>query len=503
MNRRKTLGSILFVTISNISTIISGVFVGFLLPKMVSLDGYGYYKVFTLYCSYIGLFTLGLHDGIVLKYGGTNYEEFDKKKFRSYFKWYLLINACFSLIILAISQFALQGDYRIIFFLLSINIMANSITGYFQQISQITQRFTEYSVRKIVTSIINIASIALLYIFYKNGNEILYLYYVFVFVFINIIMTVWYIFTYREIVFGDSYSIKETKKDAKALIENGFPLTIANLCSSLILTLDRQFVSLLFPTATYAIYAFAYNILSLVTVATSAISAVLYPLLKRTDETNLKNSYSIIVSILLALVGVAMVAYFPLREIIHFILPKYNDSIEIFRIIFPGLGISTVITVAMHNYYKTLGRNIVYFKRSIFILVLSFLANCIAYFIFRTTISISVASIITMIIWYIVVENEFVISFNYKRGKNFCFLILYMVGFYIISAMKNSIVGSIIYGCFIMLLIGTFYHKEFSAILKLQQCNEDFQKEYLFKRLERTVMKVLWIGKPGERYRNG
>ncbi len=465
MGKSKTLSSIVFVTISNVSTIISGLFVGFLLPKIISLDGYGFYKTFTLYASYIGLFTLGLHDGIILEYGGTNYEDFDKKKFRSLFRWYCLINLFFSSVILFISVFVLQGEYRVIFFLLAFDIMANNITGYFQQLSQITQRFTEYSMRKIITSLINVISIGIMYAYYKCGHNITYLAYIVFFVLCNFVMSIWYIYTYKEIVFGESYGLMPTKQDAKKMIVTGLPLTIANLCASFILTLDRQFVSILFPNSTYAIYAFAYNMLSLVTVATSAVSTVLYPFLKRTNAADLKKSYTGIVSTLLVFVSCAMLAFFPLKEFVKFFLPKYGDSIVIFRIIFPGLGISTVITVAMHNYYKTIGKNLGYFKKSVGILVLSAVANGIAYAVFKTTASISVASIITMLVWYLAAEQEFVKTFAYHRWKNFSFLVLYMCGFYIISSVTNSLISGIAYLLFITVLILAFYHKEIKTLI--------------------------------------
>lgn len=82
--------------------------------------------------------------------------------------------------------------------------------------------------------------------------------------------------------------MRDTLPEIVHLIQIGFPLLFANLCSTLILTLDRQFVNVLFDNATYAVYAFAYNMLSLVTVATSAISTVLYPTLKRVDLESIK-----------------------------------------------------------------------------------------------------------------------------------------------------------------------------------------------------------------------
>lgn len=65
----KNIKSVSQVILSNLTTIVSGVLVGFLLPKIMSVESYGWYKTFTLYSSYLGFFGLGIIDGIVLKYG--------------------------------------------------------------------------------------------------------------------------------------------------------------------------------------------------------------------------------------------------------------------------------------------------------------------------------------------------------------------------------------------------------------------------------------------------
>ena len=201
----------------------------------------------------------------------------------------------------------------------------------------------------------------------------------------------------------------------------------------------------MFTNSEYAIYAFAYNLLSLVTVATLAISTVLYPVLKRTTEETLRENYSDLISIILVFVYGALIAYFPLCAFIRWFLPKYTGSLLIFRVIFPGLAMSSAITVIMHNYYKTLGDNVTYFKKSVLILILSAVANAVAYLLFKSTISISVASIITMIIWYLYTEQYFVKHYKYERWKNLSFLLVMMGCFYSITAISNWIIAGILY----------------------------------------------------------
>ena len=445
MNHKKALKNIIGVTLSNCSTILAGVMIGFVIPKIFTVSDYGLYKTFTLYTNYIGLFSIGIIDGIVLDYGMYDYEELDRRKFRGFFKWYILVHAIVCVILLSISFFTGDRDRTFIIVALAADILAVNTTGYYQQISQITQRFRELSLRKILQSIANILVVGALLLVSIRGGSVGYQIYIIIHIAVCMLLTIWYVYTYREISFGKGASLRETGREIGHLIKIGFPLLFANLCSTLILTLDRQFVNVLFTNTEYAVYAFAYNMLSLVTVATSAISTVLYPILKRTTPDTLKKNYSDLVSVMLVFVYAALIVYFPLCAFVKWFLPKYTDSLVIFRVIFPGIAISSSITVVMHNYYKTLGDNIKYFRKSILVLLLSAAANGIAYLIFKTTVSISVASIITMIVWYLYVEQYFVHNYGYSRWRNFGYLLLMMGYFYGITCIDNWLVSGLLY----------------------------------------------------------
>lgn len=462
---RRILKNFVGVVTSNLTTIISGVLISFLVPKILSVADYGSYKTFTLYLSYIGFFSLGIIDGIVLKFGDKDYDQIDRFLFRSFFRWYFLIHVFFAIIICFVSILCLKEDNMVIGFLVAIDMIAVNVTGYFQQISQITQRFGEYSLRKILQSVFNILAVLLLYILFYYGNSINHIIYILMIIFINIGLTIWYICTYKDIVFGDQVRLGDSWGQVLQLIRIGFPLLFANLCSSLILTVDKQFVSLLFDVSEYAVYAFAYNMLSLVTVATSAIATVLYPTLKRTNIETLRDTYDVLISSLLTVVFMSLLLYFPLCPFVKWFLPQYTESLVIFRIIFPGLAISSSVTVVMHNYYKILDKNLLFFKRSIFVLALSCVANSIAYYFFHSTVAISLASIVTMVFWYIYIESEFVKENNYSRKKNLFFAIISMVGFYSITAFFEWYIGAILYIAFEMMIVYFFCWKNVKCFI--------------------------------------
>ena len=83
----------------------------------------------------------------------------------------------------------------------------------------------------------------------------------------------------------------------------------------------------------------------------SAISMVLYPTLRKSSEEDLMKRYNNFNSIVIVLVFILIIAFYPMSYIVQTWLPNYKPAIEIFFIL------SSVVTVVIHNYYKTLNRN--------------------------------------------------------------------------------------------------------------------------------------------------
>ena len=452
----KLIRNIIKVAMSNVTTILSGILIGFLVPKFLTVEDYGLYKTFTLYVSYLGLFQFGIVDGIVLRYGSKNYEELDRFRFRAYFKWTLIIqgvvSACFIL-----AGMIINNEWGLISILLGINLLPSNYTGYYQQISQITQRFNEYSIRKILQSLFNVIVVLVFYAFYRRGKNISYLSYVITIIVANYALTIWYLHTYKDITIGKSDKLLSIKGDILLLIKEGIPLMVANLSSTLILLFDRQFVNFFFNTSDYAIYAFAYSMMSLVTVATSAVSTVIYPFLKRLNNEELKTKYDIFLVIITVFIFGAIAVYFPLSEFVKWFLPKYIDSIPIFRIIIPGVAVTSAIHVIMHNYYKTLGKNVIYFKKSLVVLAISAFTNLCAYLVFRSMESISIASIFTIIFWYLYANEGIDRECRCNTGKNILYIFLMIGMFYFSTFIGNSIFAFLIYLLVFIIFTYLFY----------------------------------------------
>ena len=465
-SKRVTL-NILKVVTSNIIILLAGVVNGFVVPKIMEVPDYGIYKIFSLYATYISLLHIGFIDGVYIIFAGKNYDELDKPLFRLFSRFLMALEAVIALIV-AVTAIFLPGDYRWIFLILSINLIFVNVGLYFQYISQVTERFTELSVRNILKSVLSILIAVTLFILYKtiDYHTPTYLF-ISTVVGINFFLAFWYCLTYRELILGEAKKFSDEKKEIFRVFKEGIPYTIASFLASFVLTIDRQFVSILWPvdeSDTYAIYAFAYNMLALITTATSAISTVLYPYLKKSGDDSLK-SISLLRSIVSIATAVMIIAYFVLIYIVKYFLPKYMDSIYIFYIILPGLMFSSIISVVLVNFFKVLGKQRVYLYICLATVALAFGLNMGAYLIFHTETSISWASTITMIVWYLVANGYFFIKYKLHFLKNFIYCLIIGGAFYVTAHFFNNWIGFLIYGAAVVLISVLFYFKEIKTLL--------------------------------------
>lgn len=464
---KNALINLLKVSSSNIIIMLSGILVGLLLPKILGIADYGYYRTFTLYTSYVGLFHFGFSDGIYLKYGGKRYDELDEGQFRLYSRFIIGLELIISLLILAFAMIFLSHQYRFIFVCVGIYLVVNNITSYYQMISQITGRFNELSTRNILQSTLTSVILILLLVIHNiSDKSISYRTYTITTLIINGLLACWYVYTYRDIVFG---KIKTAfyRESMWSFIVLGFPLTISNLCSTLILTIDRQFVNVLFSTKVYAIYAFAYNLLALVTTALNSISTVLYPTMKRIDDNNVvRDSYNNLIMWVLILVSLCLAVFFPLSWFIHWFLPKYVESLAFFKIILPGLIFSSAVTLIIHNYYKIEGENVLFFKKTVIVLILSIIVSWLAYIIFKTPKSISIAAMLIMIFWYVYMNQFFVKRYHIESSKNFKYACIISIIFYITSSCNNSCITLFIYLSLFIMTTYFFYSEQIYRLFK-------------------------------------
>lgn len=447
MKSRSFGRNLLVVVFSRIFSLLSSVAVGFLLPKILSITDYGFYKVFTLYAVYTSLLHFGFVDGILLKLSGKEYGELDTQRMRTLTRFFVVLELLISIVVLLIGSIVANGEYLFIVIMLAINMVFVNVTTYYQFISQAVQRFGEYSAKNIVISIVKVLFVLSLWAFdASNAAEISYKIYLIGLNVIDFLIMLWYVKIYRDITFGKCAPFNNLKKDIASIFRTGILLTLAYQISHLILALDRQFVNLLFSTEEFAVYSFAYNIVSMISTMVSAVSIVLLPMLKNRTHEIVVKSYKKCLSTVAMISTGSLLCYFPLVFFVKWFLPEYYGSLDYIAIVLPAFVFTSSITVVMFTINKVFDMNLCFFKDGCLVLILGLVFNVIAYWIFRSPRAISYASLGVTMIWFLISGARLRKVTGVNVNKEFLYTLCITIGFLVITnCFTNIFIGFVIY----------------------------------------------------------
>lgn len=481
MNEKKrALKDIFKVLVNNVISLLSGIMIGFVIPKIMGYEDYGYYKTFSLYYCYSSLLSFGIVDGVYLKYGGQKLSEINPSKIRAVVLFVAVSQAILSGTgILVSSLFAQQTTYGLVFvfvflygFLLNLKLLISNLF-------QATKEFTFPAVVDSANNILNIVCIGILYLLYKNVPEchIYFWYYCLIEVCVLGIDTLCFLIALRKkrVWTQNRQSFKSTWGDIVEYASLGFPLMIANLTSTFIMTVDKQVVSIFYPVENsniFSIFSFAYSILALITTATNAVSTVLFPYMTGKDTSKLNSFFPKANTFILIFVSFACLIYFFLQWFVGAFLPKYNDSLIYLRTILPGLVIGCSVTVLMHNYYKTYKIEKVYFYQSLVILALAIATDLLTYYFYmlpkdpNNPVWLTVASDVTLLVWYIICEGYLIKRFKIRHWKNDFFALCSCSLFLLVAFFFDGWIGFGVYFGSIAILTLLFFFPEIKNGLK-------------------------------------
>ena len=135
LNYRKLAGDALVAFFAQGVSMLLSAMTSILVPKIMGVESFGYWQLFMFYTSYVGLFHLGINDGVYLEQGGVLRHRINKKVISSEFKFSLLYQLIFSAVLVVLGFCCFKDSSRsfviiatAIFLLL--NNLSNFVSGY-------------------------------------------------------------------------------------------------------------------------------------------------------------------------------------------------------------------------------------------------------------------------------------------------------------------------------------------------------------------------------------
>jgi O-antigen/teichoic acid export membrane protein len=456
ISSKETLRNFVYVFLSQGISLILSLIMSFVIPKLLNIEGFGYWQYFLLLCSYVGFFHFGLIDGIYLRYGGGDFSVRNNQLLGSQLKILIFLQILIiSGIVIYVFFNNIEISKKYIIISVAIYLILSNVSSFFGAIFQCFNRLKVYSFLAILDKFVFIFSLFVL-LYLKSVN---FKYYILIYVTSRLLGLIFYLYYGREIVFAKKINIKKAFIEFKKNISVGVLLMTSNIAGILILGFGRLIIEREWGISSFGKLSLSLSLTSFFLLFISQVSIVLFPMLlkKGKDQQNL---FFIITESFLDILLNSVFLFFPLIYlIVKFWLPSYIDSLQYFVILFPLCLFEGKMQVLFSTYMKILRKEklLLYFNLITLIVAigLSLLGaylKSIEFIVSSMTISVIIRSVITGIylsrLYKIPFLKKNIINLflafifcilNLTLNPIICFSIYLMIYIYYLFMMKNDL----------------------------------------------------------------
>ena len=372
---KKVLKNVSYSFTANIISMIISVISVTFLPRVMSIEDYGVWQLYLFYMSYLGFFHFGWLDGICLRYGGCYFENLDKIKFTSQFILLFIIEFIISILALMLINLFINNYFiKEVLIFVSYILVPIILFTFTTFILQITNKIKEYVYLTLFGRILFFISLIIYFNLDNRGYvELIY------FDIISRILSLFYgIYLIKDILVFKLDTISNIFKEMWGNISVGSKLLFANIAGMLILGIIRFGISQQWDVATFGKVSLTLNCSNFLMVFINALSIIFFPILKRIDNSKIKDLYIKIRSGLTSILLGCLLLYYPLNSILSWWLPKYQDSLIYMAILLPICLFESKVSLLTNTYLKALRKEKAMMKINLGVVVISFILTYIS-----------------------------------------------------------------------------------------------------------------------------
>lgn len=336
---------------SNLISLLVSTLVILIIPKLIGLEGYGYFQLYMFYSSYVGFMHFGWNDGIYLRYGGDEYKDLNKKLFFSQFIMLLISQVSIALIIwFTTNLFITNIDRSFIIKMVAISLIILNMSTMLLFILQATNHIKEYAKITMADRVIYISLVITFLLFGIRDYRLL--------IVADLIgkglSLTFAIVSCKEIVINKLRDFHLNFKEMFININVGIKLMIANIGSILIIGIVRFGIERNWDVATFGRISLTLSISNMTMIFINAVGIILFPLLRRTNKDKLADIYTVMRDFLMIFLLGVLITYYPLRVLLSGWLPQYSGSLIYMALLFPMVVFEGKMALLINTYLKTL-----------------------------------------------------------------------------------------------------------------------------------------------------
>lgn len=418
---------------------------GLLVPKVLGVEGYGYWQLFILYSSYAGLFQFGISDGVYLLNGGKHRDELDLPVLHSQFA--LMVGTQWVLgVSVVVASFAIDSGPERHFVLMATicYVLVSNISGYLGYIFQAVNETALYSLSVILDKVTFLVPLLLLVAFGNSDFRV----YIVVYSISKIIAMVFCIYHGREVLLcrgvGFPRGIRALAESARV----GIKLMIANLAGQLVIGIVRILVDSCFGIAEFSQISFSFSLVNFFLTFVSQASMVLFPALRRSKAHELRSFFeNARQGMAIVLLGVYLLV-FPMKGVFLAWLPKYAKSIEMLPLLLPICLFDGKADIVGATFYKVLRWEGRLLAVNVMTVTISAVMGLCGAYIFGSVRLTVISAVVAIVARSIVMERELAGHFELPWRSLAAEEISLTVVFLLSASLLGDVEAAFVYGVF-------------------------------------------------------
>ena len=333
-----------------ISTLVSICFT-LIIPKVLGVEGYGYWQLIVFYATYLGMFYLGVNDGVYLKNGGKTLTEIDKPSISGISKLFFLIHSVLAvLLVLFIPHSVDNTDRQFVLTITAIYLPIINIKGLYGHLLQAVNNTKVYSKSLIYDKIVILFAVILGVVFQINN----YRFYVVSYLVGGIVAAGYCCYEAREIIKVRGKPFGKLLPDIKDNIKVGTPLMLSSLTAIMITGITRQIIDMRWDIKDFSKISLSLTMMNFVLVFLNQSSLVLFPAIRKIQSKSQIELYAFVNKCLNIVLPIVFIFYVPIGSLLGMWLPNYAESVKFLGILLPICIFDGKMNLINNTYYKVL-----------------------------------------------------------------------------------------------------------------------------------------------------
>ena len=392
VEKRLIFKNLVYSISANLLSLLVSIILVLILPNLLGETAYGYLQLYLFYTTYVGFFHLGWIDGIYLRIGGKEYGQLEGQLYATQFIVLMIFELIVGVMIVVFANVFVPDVNRLHVIVLTCICMVIYIAkNYTTYILQATNRIKPYAIVTLIEKIIFAVIIIAAWVFRLGNYELIAIGDILG----KLISTMVSLKYCKEILFCSLGNWKRTFQEIWINLSVGCKLLLANVAALLVNGIVRFAIERFWSIEVFGKVSLSMSLSNMLMVFISAISVVVFPMLKRMDEDKLGETYELIRNFLMIILLAALVFYYPAKHILTLFLPTYAESLKYMALMFPVCIFDSKISLLVNTYLKALRKEKTILIINISVVIVSMISTYFTVYIMHS-LEMAVVSIVIL-----------------------------------------------------------------------------------------------------------